>query len=101
MNDIERAMAVLEGDRWRDLLEELPFDSGIIREIKDDLVGAVDLALAALQAQLERGKEPEPLTCKGCVYYDNIECDPVPCAGCKRLIRINDYYRQPPKEENV
>lgn len=40
----------------------------------------------------------EKLTCRGCIYFeDDHEFDP--CQGCKRLVRVNDYYRQKPKEE--
>lgn len=40
----------------------------------------------------------EPLTCKGCTYFDNDDGH-VPCHGCKRLVRVNDFYRRLPEGE--
>ena len=49
----------------------------------------------------DRGNRPEPteaLTCQGCMYFeDDYEIEP--CNECKRLVRVNDYYRRKPEEE--
>lgn len=38
----------------------------------------------------------EKLTCRGCIYFED-DHEFNPCQGCKRLVRVNDYYRQKPE----
>ena len=101
MNDIKRAIAILrDGDWWDHLHFETPDAEGAYNELSCTL----DVAIAALQAQLDR--EREPLNCKGCIDFEENDRLLCKCDECKRMIRTTDCYRtrllpQPPEEERV
>jgi len=60
-----------------------------------------DIIEAVRVLNADRRAEPanEPLTCEGCMYFDDDTDNDIPCANCKRLIRVNDCYRRKPARE--
>lgn len=73
-------------------------------KVSDKKKATIDFIAEAIaeKGDRDRGNRPEPteaLTCQGCMYFeDDYELEP--CDACKRLVRVNDYYRRKPEEEH-
>ncbi len=63
------------------------------------MIGVLENSDEAIKAWNRRAQPNNPpLTCRGCAYFeDDAENEFAPCRQCKRMIRVNDFYRHKPE----